>query len=578
MEQILQTELAALVYAAGFGVAGVVCLAGLVRARKVSQDGIRRGLVWLLLTSGLWSVLKVGFLVGPDPLRRPLYVAGLIIGFGTVWAWLYFAAAYTGRNYHHRPALRRLGLGVFLAVVAVKLTNPVHGLYFTATETTTPFTYLAISHGTFHWIATGLSYVLAGVGLFMLYELFIESGYDTRPLAVLTTLLGVPVVLDIAALVTPLVEVIYAPLGVAGFTVGVLFVYERRFLAVQATGRGDDPVVFLDDSDRVRDYTPAATAAFPGLSEGLGRPLEDVAPGLAPTVDGDEQIVGVERDGERQYYLAATSELELGDVAGQVVMISNVTAAERRRRELARHNQQLEEFASALTHELRNVIQIIDSRLMLAREQTHQSDGAAVRESVERASEVTDRMSGLVDDFRSLARYGQTIEQLQQVQFVPAVQSSWKHAETGGMSLAVDGEGSIRADPGRLRQLLINAFEFARHTDAETVHVELLADGFAVATDGEPPREDTAGYFEFGEAVPDAESGMKLPNVRAFARVHGWRVGIDETYREGTRIRVHGVTLGDSDRADTETGPVATKTDGDGERAGEGGSSKGTGI
>ena len=124
---------------------------------------------------------------------------------------MYFCSAYTGRDYHENATARRLSAAVFLAVVSAKVTNPIHERYFTTTEVTVPFEHLAIEHGLFHWGATGLS-----------YELYAESGYDTRPLALLTGLLAFPIVLGLVALLTPrLVSVIYAPLGVAAFAVAL---------------------------------------------------------------------------------------------------------------------------------------------------------------------------------------------------------------------------------------------------------------------------------------------------------------------------------------------------------------------
>jgi len=558
-------------YAVVFGLASLACLASIPRARQVEQSDVRRGLVWLLLTSGGWAVFKLAFLLtpGPRPVEEALYTAGLVVGFGTVWAWLYFCSAYTGRTYHRRSTFQRLGLAIIAAVVTAKLTNPLHGQYFTLVEETTPFAHLAVAHGPIHWVATGLSYTLAAIGLFMLYELYVKSGYNTRPLAALSVLLGLPVVFDLIALWTPLINIIYAPLGVAAFAVGVLFIFERRFLAVQRDSEDDDPTVFLDGEGRIQDYTPAARAAFPELADGLGRPLEEVTPELADVPDNGEQVVEAERAGDISYYLTTTSRLELGEVGGQMVALSDVTAAEQRRRELARHNQQLEEFASALNHELRNVIQIIDSRLAVADERMDPASEPVVRESVERASEMTDRMSNLVDDFNSLARYGQTVDEFATVAFAPAMRDAWSHAETGQMSLTVEEGATLEADPGRLRQLLVNAFEFARHNGADEVHSEVFEDGFAITDDGNPPTGETSRYFAFGEAVPDAESGMKLPNVRAFARVHGWTVEIDTGYTDGTRVVVRGVTVHQQGGRDTgqessETGgPLGTAAGGD---------------
>jgi PAS domain S-box-containing protein len=328
-------------YVALFGVSGVVCLAAILRARTFDAPDVRRGLVWLLATAGAWAITKAAFLVFPDQFREPAYTVGLAIGFGTVWAWLYFCSAYTGRDYHRNRSLRRLGAAVFLGVVAVKFTNPWHGLYFTTSEATTPFAHLAIEHGAFHWTATGLSYVLSAVGIFMLFQFYSDSGYDTRPLTGLTALLGLPIVLDIGAEFTPqIIAFIYAPVGVAAFAVGVLFVSERRFLAVRET-RGDDLSIYLDERGRIRDYSPAVEEVYPALGDAIGDRFSEAVPAVAAVIDGDEQILKREREGKTRYYFVSVSNTTLGDAGAQVIQLSDVTRTERQRRQLIEREQEL---------------------------------------------------------------------------------------------------------------------------------------------------------------------------------------------------------------------------------------------
>jgi len=534
---VLQFEPTAVAYTGAFTMTGLACLLALVRARGVEADAVRRGLVGLLGTTSAWALLKVVYFVAPDPIRRPAYTAGLVFGFATVWAWLYFCSAYSGRTYHEDRTLRLLGGGFFAAVVAVKLTNPIHGLYFETSVQTTPFNYLAIEHGIFHWTVTGLSYVLAGIGIFMLFELYHNSGYDTRPLGLLTVLLGLPVVFDIVGFVTDsLIEVIYAPLGVAMFVLGALFVYERRFLAVRSTGEDDDAVIFLDEDGRIRDYTPAARDFFPVLASSAGEPIKSVLPRVADIAGRETETLEYKIDGESRYLLTSTSSVTLGDSQGQVLLFSDVTTAEQRRRELERHNEQLEGFASALAHELRNMLQIIEWRLRIAKDRT---DGGTVEnESVRKAIDANQRLTARVDDFTTLAKYGQTVERLEPVEFETAVNDAWYNVETGEMELTVSNTGTIDADPGRLRELLGNIFVFNHLNGAETVTIELLGSGFTVTGDGEPPGHDIDGYLAFGESIPTAEAGMKLPNAKTFARVHGWRIDIDTAYQDGVRISV----------------------------------------
>jgi hypothetical protein len=132
-------------YALMFVAAAVGCAAGVVRARDVEDAETRRGLVVLLATSGGWAASHAALLALPtEALKTAVYLFGLILGFSTVFAWLYFCSAYTGRTYHRRTAYRWARVALYLGVVAVKVTNPLHHLYFTTGFVSAPFAHLAI--------------------------------------------------------------------------------------------------------------------------------------------------------------------------------------------------------------------------------------------------------------------------------------------------------------------------------------------------------------------------------------------------------------------------------------------------
>jgi PAS domain S-box-containing protein len=333
-----------LLYVALFAVSGFICVLAIMRARDIDDDEVRRGLVWLLGTAGGWALLKAVFFTVPDPFREPAYTVGLILGFATVWAWLYFCSAYTGQPYHHNTSLRRLSAFVFLSVASLKATNWIHGAYFTTEQVTTPFAHKAIEHGVLHWLATGLSYILASIGLFMIFQLYLRSNYDTRPLSGLAVLIGLPVALDIVAQLTPLLlDIIYAPLGVAAFALGVLFVFERRFLAVQQTVEEDDISIYLDEYGQIQEYTAGARELFPELAEATGKRLSVVVPSVAETIDSEDQILERTRGDDQRYYFLTTSTVSLGDAGVQVIQVSDVTETERQRRTLIEREQELNE-------------------------------------------------------------------------------------------------------------------------------------------------------------------------------------------------------------------------------------------
>jgi signal transduction histidine kinase len=533
-----------LAYVAVFAAAVAGCVVALGRARRVVDADTRRGLVGVLVGSGGWALFELGFLVAPTrALKYLAYDLSLVVGLSTVGAWLYFCSAYTGRSFHRNTAYRRLAVGTYLGIVTVKLTNPLHGQYFTMESVATPFAHYAIHHGTLHWIVAGLSYALVAVGFFMLFELFLEADYDTRPLGVLVGLTALPVALDVVGFSTDvLVDINYEPLGVAAFSLGVLYVYETEFLAVQLTDGVDDAVVYLDDSDRIREYNGRAQGLFPALEGATGREFASVLPDVADVLDSEHPVLERVVDGTPRYYLANGTSFSLGQSdIGRMLVFNDVTRTERQRRELERQNEQLEGFASAIRHELLNTLQIVGGRVSVAGEALDEGDVEVARQSLQTTETTTERMTGIVEDLSVLARHGKTLGETERLDFEDAVRAAWRDADVDGVALNVEAGGGIDADPARLRELLASAFEFAAHNDASLVTVDRSDGWFAVTGDGHPIESDEPdAFFEFGSAVPDTEAGIVLPNVRMLAAVHGWSASLDTDYDDGVRVVVEG--------------------------------------
>jgi len=540
----MELSLVFLAYVAVFGVAVLGCAVGIRRALGVADADTRRGLVGVVAGSGGWALFELVFLVAPSRLLKYVaYDLSLVVGLSTVGAWLYFCSAYTGRTFHREPAYRHAAVGTYVAIVAVKLTNHFHGLYFTMTAVDAPFPHLTVQHGTAHWIVAGLSYALVAVGFFMLFELFLEADYDARPLGVLVAITGLPVVLDVVGFTSPLlVDINYEPLGVAAFAVGVLYVYEEEFLAVQLTDGVDEAVVYLDGADRIREYNGHASKLFDALKGATGERFDDVLPAVAATLGDDHPVVERAVDGETRYYLASDTSFSLGQSdIGRMVVFTDVTRTERKRRELERQNEQLEGFAAAIRHELLNTLQIVGGRVTVAGNALDRGNVDAARQSLRTAGDASDRMSDIVDDLSVLARHGKTLRDTERVDFADAVEDAWADADVGDATLSVDGDGEVVADRTRLRELLASGFEFAAHNGASEVVVERGDDWFAIAGDGRPPGDaDPEAFFEYGSAVPDSEAGILLPNVRMLAAVHGWTPSLDTEYEDGVRVVVSG--------------------------------------
>lgn len=526
----------------GFGTAAILCFLALLRARKITDRETRIGLAALLMTSGGWSLSYVGYLLAPtDGLTNAVYLVGLIVGFATVGWWLYFCSAYTGRTYHRNRTLRRLAVVIYVSIVVVKLTNPVHGQYFTMESATEPFVHLTVVHQPVHWVTTAFSYMLAAIGLFMLLEMFAESEYDTRPLSVLAVLTGLPVVFDLIGYQSNLLlGMIYSPLGVAIFAIGVLFVHQDRFVAVQLTDDVDEATVFLDDDDRIRDLNRRAAHLVPELTDAIGKPIQTVLPEIGRGDTIEQRVLERESNGSVNYYLASTTSFDLGATRiGKLVMFTDVTETEKRSRELERQNDQLHDFAEALTHELRNTLTIIEGHVSLAGDAITDNQIGTANESLQAASGSASRMTGIVNDLSILAKYGQTAQETSLIHVSEAATEAKRPVEGTDLSISVEGDLQVEADEARVRALFQSAYEFFERNGGDAVVVSLGDGEIVMSGNGRPPIEANLDeYFEYGSAVPTSEAGVALPNVRALARVHGWTTRIDPEYTDGIRIVV----------------------------------------
>jgi len=557
-------------YVLAFGLAAVVCFAAIPRAQAINAaDDTRNGLIALVAISGVWAALKVGYLAAPTPsLQYGFYIAGLVVGLATVGPWLYFCSAYTGRSLHDNPTYQRIAIAGYLLIVSIKVTNPLHGLYFTATPTTTPFVHLMIDHGTLHWLVMGLAYSLATVGIFMLFELFAQVDYDTRPFVGLVGLTALPVALDILGSISPsVIDMSYSALGVAAFAVGVLFVYTDRFETIQLAGQYDSPVVVLGDDDEIRDYNSRAAELFPGLEDGVGKELAAVVPMLSQCPN-NEAVIDLEIDGETRYFQSSTNPFSASRVQlGRLLVLTDVTAQERYRRQLEAQNERLEQFTGMVSHDLRNPLNVAQGNSEIIAEliaAAKADDGeytplnaetmGTLGSAADTLTRTLTRMELLIDDLLVLAREGQEIDEPEPVSLATLVERCWEMVDQQQATLVVDTDRTIRADPDRLQQLFENLFRNAvEHGGSDvTIRIGALDNGFYVEDDGPGiPADKREEVFESGYTTNRNGTGFGLNIVSEIVAAHGWTVTITDGTDGGARFEITGVDTADNEHDNT---------------------------
>ncbi|WP_181693027.1 ATP-binding protein [Natronomonas sp. LN261] len=532
-----------------FAVSALLCFGSIFRARSITHDETREGFVAILLTCGFWAIGYLGYFLLPTPeVKIASYIFGLIAALACVGAWLYFSAAYTGRSPRQAP-YRRLMVGGFLGIALVKATNPIHQLYFTTEWVTEPFPHLALHQGVLHWVILAISYVVIGISFFMLLERFYHAGTSARPLVALVGITALPIIFNIyGALGSSLLPIWYEPLGVSIFAVGTLFVYFERFEAIQFTGSTETPTIFLDQDWTIRDANSAATTKIPELDGAIGRSLDTILPMAAEAAAEENQNpIHIDHEGSPRYYHVSTIPISTGEaVTGRVITLTDVSEREQYRRRLERQNERLEQFASIVSHDLRNPLSVAEGYLELARK-------TGEREHLDKVAKAHDRMLDLIEDLLELARSGMDIGETEKVEIANLVHDCWQliASEEATLTVQEDLVTSIEADRDRLRELFENLFRNAiEHGGSDVViKVGILPNqgGFYVEDTGPGISEENhEKVLEPGYSTAEDGTGFGLAIVKEIVEAHGWEIIVTDGSDGGARFEITDVEFIDS--------------------------------
>jgi len=209
-----------------------------------------------------------------------------------------------------------------------------------------------------------------------------------------------------------------------------------------------------------------------------------------------------------------------------------------REQELRRQNERLDEFASVVSHDLRGPLNVVAGAAELARET---GDLDHLDEVVDAAA----RMDRLIEDLLTLAREGRVVGETEPVDLATVAETAWGHCDTAGATLDVAPCGRLRADPGRLRELLENVFGNAVEHGGPDVRVEvgpIDGEGFYVADDGQGiPPEQRDGVFDRGFTTASEGTGFGLAIAAGIAEAHGWTVAVGDREGGGARFEFTGV-------------------------------------
>jgi signal transduction histidine kinase len=426
--------------------------------------------------------------------------------------------------------------------------------------------------------------VLLGAALLVRRDGNSQGVIGLQSVAILVTGLLPPV-----AATVELLDVVTIPgfdFGVVGVAAGSAFLlwalFYADFLDVVPIARETmlasmtDAVVAVDTAGRVVDLNRRAKRLFDVDAEAVGTRASDMLSGYPELLDGGgvrsetAEVTGTV-DGDVRHYEFESTPIRPpssrsapwvssdGEAIGRLLVFDDVTLRKRHEQNIERKNARLEEFASVLSHDLRNPLNVAQGNVDLAREACEEGD-----EYLPTATNALDRMEHLIEEVLMLARQGKTVEEMEPVDLTALAEQCWAGILTGEASLAVESERTILADRSRLRAVFENLFRNSVEHGSTTSRAgpdDAVGHGGTGVTVTVGDLDDERGFFvaDDGVGIPEAERGTVLESgystrpdghgiglaiVRAVAEAHGWRVTVTESDGGGARFEFADVELG----------------------------------
>lgn len=204
-----------------------------------------------------------------------------------------------------------------------------------------------------------------------------------------------------------------------------------------------------------------------------------------------------------------------------------------------RRTRRLDNFASHVSHDLRNPLSVAEGHLELAREECDS-------DHLEEIAQSHRRMQSLIDDLLALARTEDASSEPESVDVASLVSQCWETLPTANAELHVESDLTVSADRGHLQQLFENVLRNAIEHGGETVTVRIGVlsggDGFYIEDDGPgiPPAEREE-VLESGYSHASDGTGFGLAIVNSVVQAHDWTITVTDSDAGGARFEIANV-------------------------------------
>ena len=200
-------------------------------------------------------------------------------------------------------------------------------------------------------------------------------------------------------------------------------------------------------------------------------------------------------------------------------------------------NRRLDEFASVVSHDLRNPLNVAVGNLDLARKVEDEEEREEFFENVEGAH---DRMERLIQEVLSFTRQGEDAYEPVDISLATVAERAAANTQLPEDNLEIEDDVDIHADEDGVQRLFENLLRNSVEHGSDDVKVEVGSSekcAFYVEDNGPGiPEDEREKVLQSGYTTADSGTGFGLPLVRRTAEVHDWSLEIDESEDGGARF------------------------------------------
>lgn len=215
--------------------------------------------------------------------------------------------------------------------------------------------------------------------------------------------------------------------------------------------------------------------------------------------------------------------------------ITQMELLREREAELVRERDRLNEFASVVSHDLRNPLNVAHGQATILQQQGDDK----LRHHLDPVIESLERMECIIEDTLTLAQQGETIGEMESISITELITKCWAGVETAEATLHLDDNFTIRGDPDRLRHVFENLFRNAVEHGGDNVSVQVgyTGDCLYIEDDGSGiPATDRETILEPGYTSASEGTGLGLTIVKRIVEAHGWKMRVVDGRDGGARF------------------------------------------